>query len=373
MSVQADGGDKKGKKEPEQDPNKDQNGVPKELWPYRDEMSEWAQQHLDTIGTFLEGKNARFNMVFGMGFSYAASIDTICLSVPEFKNSKEGTGMNIEQIMFGMLHEFAHRKTMEELDPAGKHGQIAQFKYEERKRMRDKDNSQKTLSLFNTYRHFYNVLEDGIVNHLVKQTAHFGENVSPKRAQEIKDAYTDLLFVMYNEVGEGNGEYAEVEDPKNPDKKEIKKVGKGKGNLVKLTAEDHEQGIDFTKVKPDMMRSGQFMTFFIKNQMLDLDEDDIQSPENPNGKFVVHEDVERALNGPIDEVYEELLNKVLEKYKDDPAQLKRYIEFMTTTVKVANFEERNGKVEEVDPDFQSNVMNLSAVPGLHTIYKKHKN
>lgn len=371
MSVRAEDNDKKGKKnKPEQDSNQDQNGVPKELWPFRDEMAEWAKQHLDTIGTFLEYKNARFNLIFGMGFYHAPGQDIISLSVPEYKKYRENTGMSIEQIMFGMLHEFAHLKTMIELDRAGKHNEMAHFKYEGRKRIRDKENPEKMLSLHNTYRHYYNILEDAIVNHLVKQTAHFGENVSPERAREIKDAYIEQLFVLYKEVGQGNGEYAEVENP-TTGAKEIKKVGEGKGNLAKLTAEDYEEGVDFTKVKPKMDRAGQFLTFFIKNQMLGLDEDDIRSSANPNGKFVVHEDVAMALNGNLEDTYETLLQKVLEKYGDNPAQLKRYIEFMTTTVKVARFEETKGKINEVQPDFQNNVMNVTAVPELGRIYRDY--
>lgn len=343
----------------------DENGLSKELWPYRDEMKRWADEHIDDFGSFLEYRNAKFKLVCGTGFYHAPGKDIISLSVPFYKGCKESGEMTIDQIFFASLHEFAHLKTMLELDRAGKKNQMQQFVYEKNKVIRDKKDSAKFATLGSTYRQFYNIMEDAIVNRLVLSTRHYSESnsdASRGRNQEIKDLYTDKFFPMFKEVGEGQGEYL-----KNPGKREAKdkpylKVGKGNGNLESVSAEDYQRGFNWNEMKPEMGRSGQFLTFFMKNQMTGLKKEEIYDEvNNPMGTHELHPDVALALTRPLPEVYATLLKKINEKYKDDPAQVNRYADFMTQASRIEVFAEKNGKISQEEPDIVVNVCNPNAI------------
>ena len=339
----------------------DENGLCRDLWKYRDEMTEWTKKHLDDFGSFLEYRNAKFKLVCGTSFYHEPGKDIISLSVPFYKDCKESGRMTIDQIFFASLHEFAHLKTMLELDRAGKKNQMQQFVYEKSKVIRDKKDSARFASLQGTYRQFYNIMEDAIVNRLVLSTRHYSESASESgrtHNQEIKDLYTDKFFPLFQEVGAGNGTYVKNEDPRTKKDKPYLKVGKEEGNLELVSAEDYERGFDWNSMKPEMGRSGQFLTFFMKNQMIGLRKEDIfDELNNPEGTHELQEDVAMALTRPLPEVYAKLLEKIAEKYKSDPSQFKRYADFMTQAVRIPVFAEKQGKIVEEEPDVFVNVCN----------------
>ena len=62
----------------------DENGLPRELWPFRDEMKEWGDRHLDDFTTFLEYRRAIFKLIYGKGFYHQPGTDKISLSVPHY-------------------------------------------------------------------------------------------------------------------------------------------------------------------------------------------------------------------------------------------------------------------------------------------------
>jgi hypothetical protein len=340
-----------------------------ELLPYKAEMEEWIKSHLDDLTSFLQYKGAKFKLVCGDGFYYQLATDTICLSVPYYKACKESGKMTIDQILFGSFHEFAHLKTMMEADKAGRENHKMQFNYESSKKIRDKSDRTRFANLQPTYRHFYNVLEDAVVNSMVLNTRHYGENVSAagkRRAGEIKKLYTDQFFSIFKHVPAGSGSYALNEkykaDPENEDKYIF--VGEGKGDLEIFQADDYETGFNWNEAEPEMGRSGQFITAFLKNQMKVLDADNVYDEEvNPEGGNILHEDVAMIFNRPLVEVYETLLKKIQKKYKNDPAQLERYLEFMGEVVKVQNYKESNGKVVEWEVDLVPNVINPNCIEG----------
>ncbi|TAK96570.1 hypothetical protein EPO05_01495 [Patescibacteria group bacterium] len=101
-----------------------------------------------------------------------------------------------------------------------------------------------------------------------------------------------------------------------------------------------------------MNRSGQFMTFFIKNQMIGLAPADIQDAErNPQGKFKLHEDAALALNRPLHEVYGTFLERIVAKYQNDPWQMQRYLAFLRQPISVPRYEEKNGEIVRTDEVF----------------------
>lgn len=339
----------------------DENGLYRDLWPYRDEMREWANRHMDDIAAFLQYKNAKFKLIFADGFYHRPGDDVISLSVPEFKEMKDSCGMTIDQILFGFMHEIAHLKRMVELDNAGKHNHLAQFNYEERKRIEDSNNPTKFATLQPAYREFYNIMEDAIVNNLVFDTPYYGENVgdeSRRRNSEVKDFYTNKAFTIFQK--EAGGGYEQVKDPTTK-KTKIEYIGEGKGSLRKISKDDYEHGFDWNKAEPDMGRSGQFLTLFMKNQMIGLNSEDIKTDSNPNGKHKLHEDASIAFTAPLAEAYEELLRKIMVKYKDDSLKLGRYMRFMSQVQRVPRFERKGNKTIESGFDIVPNVFSPAAI------------
>lgn len=348
----------------------DEQGLPRELWPYRDEMKEWARTHMDDIMTFLEYRDAVFKLVFGKGFYHEPrpkpDVDRICLDVPRYKEYKDSGNITVDQIFFSTFHEIAHLKMMWQLDLAGKYNQLEQFLYEKKKIIRDKEDPTKFVNVGGTYRYFNNVLEDAIVNNVVLDTRHFsasGTAESKRRSVEVKKLYTDIMWALYKEVGDGEGSYAPNPDPEA--KKPLVYVGKGNGKYERRGEEDYEKGFDFNTIKPPLdgplPRSSQFLVFFMHNQMSGLKVEDVYDKEkNPQGKFKLNEDVSSIFTRPLTEVYTTLLGKVVEKYKNDPAQMKRYVEFMSRIIKVNTFKEQDGKIVEGEPEFVENVIGKGA-------------
>ncbi len=336
-----------------------------ELLPYRDEMKNWVESHMDDIGVFLEYRNTKFKLIYGDGFYHQPGTDTISVDVAHYKKYKD-KGLGVEQSVFFLtFHEFAHLKTMLELDEAGKHNLREQFNYEGKKVIRSKENPAKFASLQPTYRKFYNILEDAIVNHLVFNTRHFsgasGEGGKKSRT-EIINLYTDQFFSIFKKVELGKGEYIVNPDPSAAQKEPIVRVGEGKGDLIVMKKEDYERGFDWNEAEPELGRSGQFLTFFMKNQMIGLKASEIYDKDkNPGGKHKLNEDAAIALTRSLGEAYKILLEKVIEKYKNDPGKLKRYVEFMKEVIKIRSYKEKGGEIVEGKSDLQENVINPKAV------------
>jgi hypothetical protein len=357
---------------------RDANQVPKELWPYRDEMNRWVATHTGDLQSFLEYKGRPHKLVCGMGFFHRPSDNVVSLSVPFFKECREGRGMTIDQIFFAALHEFAHLKSMMELDLAGMENMMAQFNYESGKCIRDKENPAKYVAIGSTYRHFYNILEDGLVNKMVERTAHFGEEVSEAsraRNAEIKQLYTEQFFALYKKAEDGKGGYIE-----NPDTKGDKKfifVGEGKGEYSLLKKEDYEAGVNYDEVFPKLGRSGQFITHFIKGQMTGIDAFDkknvFDEVENKEGIVHANEDVSVAFRKPLAEAYKILLGKVANKYKDNPEALKRYNEFMASSTNIPRWTIKNDEAVSAGFDTVHNVFPLKCLSGYHIEEYKEKN
>lgn len=357
---------------------RDANQVPKELWPYRDEMNRWVATHTGDLQSFLEYKGRPHKLVCGMGFFHRPSDNVVSLSVPFFKECREGRGMTVNQIFFAALHEFAHLKSMMELDLAGMENMMAQFNYESDKRIRDKENPAKYVAVGSTYRHFYNILEDGLVNKMVERTAHFGEEVSEAsraRNAEIKQLYTEQFFTLYKKVEDGKGGHVEDPDPKS--KKGYIFVGEGKGDFSLLKKEDYEAGIDYDNVFPKMGRSGQFVTHFIKGQMTGIDAFDkknvYDATENKEGIVHANEDVAVVLRKPLAEAYKILLGKVANKYKDNPEALKRYNEFMASSTNIPRWTIKDDEAVSAGFDTVNNVFPLKCLSGYRIEEYKEKN
>jgi hypothetical protein len=384
---------KLGKLKPFEFQEKDENGLVAALWPYRDEMKEWTKKYKKDFDIFVEYKNAKFDLICGTGFYHQPSQDKISLSVPYYKDCVESGKMTIDQILFASFHELAHLKTMYELDRAGKYNQLAQFDYEN-KVIPDKYDPQKFVSLQPAYRHFYNILEDAIVNHLALNTKYFGKSFdqdSKRRSQEVVDLYTDKFFKVTTGGKEQGGGYdytpfisanpGEGTHMENPNKKETDRpfirVAKGRGTHkeneepIVFAGEgqgeyrfetkgkaDFEKGFKWKEAFPPMNRSGQFMTYFIKNQMIGTDSRNVfHETLNPEGKHVMDEDVSAVYNMPLPDAYNYLLERVIKKYKDEPAQLEKYLNFMSMVSKVPTYTEKKGKIVEGEPELVDNVFN----------------
>ncbi len=351
-----------------ENPDIDENGLHKDLWSYRDQMQTWLAEHQGDLSTFLEYRDAKFKVVCGTGFFYRTSDHVISLSVPMFKEKIEA-GQSLDVILFAAFHEFAHLKSITELDPAGRQNHKSQYIYEGAKVIRDQEDPQRWASLQPAYRQYYNILEDAIVNHLVFDTQHFGDASveGKKNNQSVREWYTTSAFCLYKDQGAGQGEYAPNPDPVAARKEPVVYVGPALGNLNKLTLEDYQAGFDWNSVFPPMQRSGQFLTWFIKNQMLGLDPKTINDPEkNPQGQNELHPDVAMVFTRPITEVYTKLLEKVLIKYKDNPEQYQRYLDFMRSSISFVEYSVKNGE-DITKNDVVDNVINANCVNGQNQV------
>lgn len=352
--------------------------VPEELWPWRDQLMEWIHQenrYNDLISFLQYRKGTKHKLIGGMGFYHRPAKDIVSLSVPDYKKMVESAGMTPAQFIFGAMHEFAHLKTMSELDYAGKHNHLEQFNYEKGKGYfsRDREGRPVRLSARGTYRQFYNVLEDAIVNSMVFNTGIYGKNVtesSRKNNQEVVDLYTESFFPVYLDVGEGNGEY--IYNPAETDPaKAYEKVGEGKGNIKVASKEDYETGFDWSKTIPPMPRVAQFVTFFMKNQMIGLSQRTVYDKENnPEGKHKLDEDVGMIFTRPLSEVFKTLLQRFSEKYKNDPDKLELYLRFMSDQVRVPFYKEVNGKIVKQGYDVHVNVANRGKNGPISSDYQK---
>jgi len=272
--------------------------LPKELIPYRDTMRRWVESHIDDVNTFLQFGRTKFKIVYGDGFYHQPGTDTISLDVPHFKKYMD-QGLGIEQAVFmPLFHEFAHLKTMAELGLAGKKNLCEHFNYEKGKEIQSKDDPTEFAQLHGTYRQFYNILEDTIVNFLVFETRHFGgvKGTREGRARgAIEQLYTDDFFPVYKNVGFGNGEYTFDQTSQS-----MVCVGEGNGDVEIMRKEDYENGFDWTKTESGSSKASQFLTFFMKHHMIGVKKEEIFTPENLEGSHVLDEDVAIALSQPLE-------------------------------------------------------------------------
>ncbi len=358
---------------------KDENDVPKELWPYRDEMLQWINQdgrYTDLVSFLQYRKNAKFKLIAGMGFYHAPTKDIISLDVTEFKKMREERGMTSAQIMFGAMHEFAHLKTMGELDLAGKYNELEQFNYEKKKGyfVRNEQGEKVRMSAASMYRQYYNICEDAIVNSLVFGTGIYGRTLtenSRRNNQEVVDLYTNQFFPVYLEVGENNGDFVYMPQMEQLGQNPLINVDEGKGNIRVAEKEDYGQGFDWDKTVPKMNRSSQFVTYFMKNQMTGLSTNEVfDESKNPEGKHKLNEDVGVIYTRPLSEAYKMLLERFVQKYKDDPDKLSLYLDFMSDQIKVPFYDLKGGKKNYVRDEVYVNVAEVGKNGPVYSDYQR---
>jgi|GEM_PF-1613885 len=341
--------------------------IPPELEPYRQELMEWVGTEDNpkpiyrTLVSFLQYQDVKFKLIGGKGFYFAPSEGVISLSVPFYKEMKDkfGNEMSPIQFLFGAMHEFAHLKTMIELNEAGLHNLLKQFDYTSQKGyFIDTPDGPVRMTAGETYDHFYNILEDAMVNQMVFNTIFYGENFAEGRQnrEQVTNLYTEKFFPIKLTPEQ----YAQVmihnlRNPDNPISQPTDFIAK---------KEHYAAGFDWNQTATPMNRTGQFSTFFIKNQMGVLEASSVFDPtKNPEGKHILHEDVGMIFTRPLTEVYETLLKRVIGKYRSDPAKYINYLRFMTEIVRVPVYGVKNGKVKRVKNDDVYNVMNPGRVDG----------
>lgn len=226
----------------EEERPRDQNGVPRELWELRDELTTWIQKNASELKTILDRPGTRFDWIAGMGNYHrpgkVKDADIISLSTPDFKEARKreekreapvpGDRKTMNTSLFTSIHEILHLAEMYRLDRAGKHNELEQFRYEAEKK---KWNPQATpdrpfVTLQPFYRFVYNMLEDAMVNSGANQTRFFSEHMNAKAHREVQGLYTDHFFPVYRDVGEGRGAYIKNVDPATVKDKPHFNVGK---------------------------------------------------------------------------------------------------------------------------------------------------
>lgn len=361
------------------EPVKDENGVPESMFDVRDQMKQWIKTHYDDLYIFLEYRQAKFELVCGMGFYYQATQERniISISVPYFAKHLESGEYTLDQLFFGAMHEMAHLKAAYEQDLAGNCNHLAQFDYEGSKRLSSVDSPVDFVSLRSTYRQYYNITEDAVVNDLVLNTPHFARGVSgaKERRAEVAQLYTDNFFKLYKSVPAGQGDYIKNPDPVGSRKEPYIEAEPGNGDIRLLSEEDYQTGFDWNDLEPPLGRSGQFLTWFIKNQMIGLDakdigvqEADLQSSDqavygklNSEGKMKLDKDVALALTRPLSEVYRSFLRSIVSKYQSNQEQMRRYLAFMQDNIVIPHYEEKNGEMVKVRDDQYFNIFPPSCI------------
>lgn len=342
--------------------------LPPELMQAKAEVDQWFANNRNKIAVFLEYKNSHFKLKYnvGDGYYHQPGKDIISLDLQDFQDLRD-KGMSVQQaIAFFFFHELSHLKMMLQEDTAGKKNMLEHFNYEGKKQIEDSEHPGQNLSLRSAYRMFYNILEDAIVNDIVLKTSYFGANfgeASRQAGEELRGTYIDKAFVLYLEVGEGKGDYAEQADPEDPKKKKIIFVGTGKGDLRIIDKEDHKKGFDMTRCRNQESLAGQFLTFFIKNQMLGLDPKKTNESFKGEGKIIVAPEVAVALNEPLLATYEHLLQRVVEKYQGNPEKLQRYYFFMRRQQTIRHFKKEKFAAKENKTEVVFNVADSSAFVG----------
>ncbi|MCX6809018.1 MAG: hypothetical protein NTW50_05145, partial [Candidatus Berkelbacteria bacterium] len=344
--------------------------LPPELQPYGAELIEWIGSHenptpvYNTLVSFLQYRNTKFKIIPGNGFYFSPADGIISVSTPFYKEMKEKVGMEMTpmQFIFGAMHEFAHLKAMIELNDAGLQNMLRQFDYVQNKKFAKpgEDGKPAFYSAGGIYAFYYNILEDVIVNTMVENTELYGANFTEgkKNRQEVTDLYTEKFFAIHLPAGAGQGDYT-------LNGEEFVKIEQGQGDYKRAAKEDYDRGFDWTKLPVPMRRASQFTTYLMKNQMIGLSEKSVFDPEKqPDGKHILDPDVAMIFTRPLVEVYKTLLQKVAEKYKNDPEKYLSYLKFMTTFQKIQTWGEKNGEVVETESHKVLNVMSETCVTDL---------
>lgn len=330
-----------------------------ELLPYKEQMQQWVETHMDFLKFFFNVRGTDFNVVYGEWFYYSPKTNQICLGVRTFKEAVEkdkddldSGAMTLDQIFFALLHEISHFKTTLEMDKAGKLNLLAHFQYEAKKKIRSADNPDKFVSLARPYGHFYNILEDAIVNYMVSNTVQFS---SPQARKQIVDLYTEKFFQLYRKVNPGEGDHILDVNLKTGQKK-YQKVEPGNGDYQLLRRDDYEKGFDVSQLENMSQLSSQFLTFFIKAHMGVINPDDIyDGVEFKAGKIKVEAEIAAIFKEPIHRLYKRLIKKVEHKYAADPAKLKRYKDFMCDSVSVPVYGKQKNGITQIGQQIVSNV------------------
>lgn len=317
-----------------------------ELEPYKEQMQKWVETHMDFLKYYFNVRGTDFQIIYGDWFYYSPKTNQICLGVKTFKEAVEKNKedldsgvMNMDQIFFALLHEISHFKTTLEMDKAGKLNLLEHFKYLAKKKVRSAEDPAKYAGLAGPYGHFYNILEDAIVNYMVSNTIQFS---SPEARRQIVELYAEKFFQLYSKVEPGEGDHQLYVDPDTGKKKYIRaEPGKGDYRLLKL--DDYEQGFDAAELEDMSRLSSQFLTFFIKAQMGVMNPDDFyDAHEFKTGKYKVPAEIAAVFKEPMHRLYKRLIKAVEQKYADDPEKLERYKDFMCDTVSVPVY----GKVKK---------------------------
>lgn len=335
-----------------------------ELIPYKEEMEKWVNRNMSTVKFFLEDRDSPFKIVYGDWFYYTPKKNEICLGVAAFKEAKEALAENlaegaftVDQIMFFFLHEMAHLKTTRELNRAGKIDLLQHFKTIAGKKIESNDKPGEYVSLAGTYGQFYNILEDSIVNRMVLNTVHY---MDATKRREVRDLYVKKIFSIYKKSEPGKGRYVIKEDENR--KKEMVKAKDGNGDFDLVTDQDYRQGFDlrayYHNGEPLTGLTLQFLIAFIKSQMEVFKADEVSDQESfPEGNMKVDTPVAAVFKEPIGKLYRRLFTSIIEKHKNDPAKLKRYLDFMGTAYKVPKYRENKGKIVESHQEVFVNVFN----------------
>jgi hypothetical protein len=352
----------------------DKNGIKEEDWPTRNEMLDWIDTHRQELDMFVRCKGQGVKIQGGAWFDFDMINFVLRLSVPEYKKMREKADehLSVDQYLFTAFHEFGHMRSKIELNRLEVANWEQHLNYEASKSYEtlDENGRRVVISLGGAYHHFYNVMEDPIVNRMVLNTHHYSKSLEPERYQQVVEMYRQKFFQLFLPCGEGEGDYAEEIDkdavekmmssgkPINPAELPKKHVfvGEGKGNLRLLKKEDYDKGVDFNEVLPKMSdnRSGQFVTYFMKNQMAELPSFEVRDPKvNPEGKHILHEDVAQIFNRPLFEVYTNLLDRFVEVYKDNHEKMELYLKFMSDSIPVTRFKDENGQVVKDVPPIKS--------------------
>lgn len=328
--------------------------LPAELQPYAVEMQGWVNANMHSLKTFLEYPEAEFTIHYGQGFSFQPDYDIITLDVFSYRESRDAGETPEQAIFHGTMHELAHLKTMWERDSAGRANYKQHQLYCRRRALRGVEKDSAVGNLGTAYHHFFNIIEDCVVNHLVFDTQHFdryGSEQARSNDAHVRMGYLEDFFAIYEEVPMGEGDFI-----KDPDPKSLKgyiNVGEGKGNLKKKDRTDYVAGFDW-KDTTCKTHAGQFITFLMKEQNSYLEMSDVYDPErNPTGIHRLSEPAMMALTRPLPEAYQYLLRAIIDKYKSQPDKLKEFLKFMSDRESIVYYKtDENGRtVEDRTEDF----------------------
>lgn len=324
--------------------------------------ADFVQENLDYFTFFLEHSQKIPTFIYTNHSAFDPKRTIVFVDVTEIAQARESGKFTEAQIKFNSFHEFGHYKEFAELARVDRYHALAQYDYEDKKRVRDPNDPTQFLSLAPTYHQFYNIIDDMIVNFRALNTAYYATD--PSRKEEAESLYGNHLFAAYRQVKPGEkGSFKLNPDPEKAEKEPILFVGEGNGDLVKVSQEEYRQNVDWTKLEPKMGRNGQFLDFLMKDQMGRVDSDRVADPElGKDGDYQLHPDVAQIFTRPLLEVYTDLLDKAIQVLASHPPEkTKVYLEFMKGIIKVPTYQLEGKKVKIVGAELVENVINPNAI------------